>query len=268
MMSPEREDRTALVTASSAGIGLAVAAKLRSQGFHLVVNGRTEDRLAVARSSLAEIQSCGEILSVAGDLLEAGTVDGLIDQVRRIGAPLRATFVNTPTPTIGLPESLTPRDWDDAIRGLVRFPELLISATAKTMAARGGGSLVVNASCSATVPIDARFHLANTLRAVSVAQAKAYARRFIRRNVRINAILTGYVDTALTRGAAADAAHQEVRGVEDVWRSWELAIPLGRFAQTREIAEVAAFLLGPESGYIVGVALPVDGGLSMMHSNF
>ena len=136
------------------------------------------------------------------------------------------------------------------------------------LATFGGGSVVINSSCSATVPVDPAFYLANTLRCVSVAQAKAYARLFARRGVRVNALLTGYVDTALTRRAAQRVADDSKQPAESVWRSWEEGIPIGRLAAADEIAQVAGFLLSSASSYVTGSAIQVDGGLSTAHYNF
>lgn len=265
-------EKAAIVTASTDGIGWEVARLLRHEGYSVVLNGRNSERLRDAvRKLQAEPSDRGEqqwVEGVAADLTEPGACDLLWEVLDSHGTPLRAAFVNTPTPAVGRPESLTEEDWDNAVKGLIRFPDELIRRACQRMASSGGGAVVVNASCTATIPIGADFYLANTLRSVSVAQAKAYARQFVTEGVRVNVLLTGYVDTSLTRGAARQLARESQQDVDDIWKSWESSIPAGRMAQPKEIAQVSAFLFSDASSYIIGTALTVDGGLSMLHYNF
>jgi 3-oxoacyl-[acyl-carrier protein] reductase len=263
------KESVAIVTASTDGIGKAVAVSLLQQGLNVVINSRCQEHVEKTVQELSKIKfDCNHwIEGVVADLSE-GACDDIFAVINKRGAPLKAAFVNTPTPAVGYPESLDEGEWDHAVRSLVRFPDEIIRRAAEEMARTGGGAIVVNASCSATTPIGPEFYLANTLRSVSVAQAKAYARRYIRQGVRINVLLTGYVDTALTRNACQDLAARDQQNAEELWAKWESSIPVGRVAKPDEIARVASFLLSSESSYVVGAALEVDGGISMLHKNF
>lgn len=262
-----------IVTASTRGIGFAVARMLYGSGFNVVMNGRTEPRVAEAVNRLGDAWPSSKasdhwIEGVAADLSDPRCCEHLWEPLSRHPSPLRAVFVNTPTPAIGPPESLTDHQWTHAVGALIRFPDTIVRRACETLAIAGGGSVVVNSSCSATVPVAEQFYLANTLRCVSVAQTKAYARRFAPSRVRVNALLTGYVDSDLTRSAALDVAEQTQRSVDNVWESWERAVPLGRLASPDEIAQVAVFLMGDSTSYITGATIDIDGGLSTMHYNF
>jgi len=262
----------AIVTASTDGIGIAVARRLFAAGHCLLINGRDTARVEAAkaemRPSIGSSDDGRWIDGVTADLAKPGACAAIWEALDRHATPLRAVFVNTPTPALNGPSSLRDEDWSQAVQGLVRFPDEIVRRAAEVMAASGGGAIVVNASCSARAPVDAEFYLANTLRSVSVSQAKAYARRYAPTGVRVNVLLTGYVDTRLTRGFAAALARGTPRSVDDLWKEWEGAIPLQRFAKPDEIARVAAFLLSEEASYITGAALEVDGGLSTHHYNF
>jgi NAD(P)-dependent dehydrogenase (short-subunit alcohol dehydrogenase family) len=85
--------------------------------------------------------------------------------------------------------------------------------------------------------------------------------------VRINVLLTGFTDTALTRSLAGTLSEQTGQNMKDIWSFWESAIPSRRLARPEEIAQVAAFLFSEHSSYINGAAIEVDGGLSMLNSN-
>jgi 3-oxoacyl-[acyl-carrier protein] reductase len=194
--------------------------------------------------------------------------DRLWAVIERRGAPLRAAFINTPTPAFCGPELLKEKDWDEAVRGLIRFPDEAIRRAANSMSHAGGGSIVVNASCFARIPGGSDFYLASILRSVSLSQAKVYAQRHAKQGVRVNVLLTGYVDTKLTRAAASSLARKSQQDVSEVWSSWESTIPMGRFARAEEIAQVAAFLFSDASSYMTGAAVEVDGGLATLHYNF
>ena len=266
------ENSVALVTASTGGIGKAVAQNLMLQGFNLIINGRNRERLEQTvqefRGLARNIKPSIQIQGVAADLIEGNSCDLIFDALASFDGPLKAMFVNTPTPAIGQPESLNEDMWNHAYRAVIRFPDEIMRRAAENMADSGGGAIVVNSSCSATIPISPEFYLANTLRSASVSQAKTYARRYISQGVRINTLLTGYVDTSLVRNLADQFSSQNQQNVENLWSEWEKSIPIGRLAKADEIARVAAFLLSDEASYIVGAALEVDGGISMRHQNF
>lgn len=266
----DRSRGVALVTASSDGIGLATARLLRRQGYSLILSARRHDRLAVAVEELRaeSAPSSTWIDGVTTDLATPSACDSLWRALEYHSDSLKAVFINTPSPAVGLPADLTDADWELSLRAVVRFPDALLRRAAETMASTGGGAIVVNSSCTARIPSESRFYFANTLRSASVAQARAYARQFAKAGVRINTILTGYVDTQLTRGLASRLAVEHARDIGDLWQSWEQGIPAGRLARPEEIAEVACFLLSDAASYIIGAAIEVDGGLAALHLNF
>jgi 3-oxoacyl-[acyl-carrier protein] reductase len=269
MSSNTNIGKAALVTASTDGIGFAVACSLFGAGYSVLLNGRDPARL---REAVEKIRALGGNQSwvdgVSVDLSEAASCRTIVTFLESHETPLRAAFINTPTPSVGLPEALSENDWRYAVQSIVRFPEFALRNCAETMARHGGGAIVVNSSCSATIPIGPQFFLSNTLRSVSLAQAKAYARRYAEQHIRINVLLTGFVDTRLTRSAAENIALAEKRQVAEVWESWEHEIPLGRLARPDEIAKAALFLLSDDASYMTGTALEIDGGLSTLHYNF
>ena len=261
---------TAIVTAASRGIGYAVAMRLVRAGYCVLINGRDEERLELAMTQLRSARVSTEqwIDSMKVDLGEPNAAKQLIRGIEGRKPNLRAAFINTLTPRASAPEELTDTEWSTAVQGLVRFTDEILSLTSKHMAERSGGTIVLNSSCSATIPVSSNFYLANTLRGTSVAQSKAYARQYISRNVRINALLTGYMETDLTRTLAHEIGRKEGVDAQATLGSWAEKIPAGRLASPDEVAEVALFLLSDASSYVVGTAIPVDGGLSMLHQNF
>jgi 3-oxoacyl-[acyl-carrier protein] reductase len=204
---------------------------------------------------------------VISDLTSENVIDSIWEILEKRSGQLKAVFINTPSPAMALPEEVTATQWSYAFQSLVRFPDEMLRRACQTMSLTGGGVVVVNSSCSARIPIDEEFYLSNTLRMVSVAQARAFARRYVNKGVRINVLLTGFTDTALTRSLAGTLSEQTGQNMKDIWSFWESAIPSRRLARPEEIAQVAAFLFSEHSSYINGAAIEVDGGLSMLNSN-
>lgn len=263
--------RSAIVSASTTGIGLAVAQRLARDGYAVVINGRSEERVSRAVSNTQEATKLsstpGPVLGVVGDITCKAVWNHLIDASMQGDFDLRAAFINTPTPPVGGVGKPGEGEWRAALDALVRFPDFALDTLVRSMASRGGGAIVLNCSSAARVPANGELYFANTLRAVSLAQAQAYAREFAQSNVRINVVLTGFVDTAVAQEAASSIASQSARSLDEISRSWRRAIPLGRLAEPSEIAAVVAFLLSDDASYMTGSAVEVDGGLSLLHRN-
>lgn len=261
--------KLALVTASTRGIGFEVAKHLFLEGYSVVINGRSSDHLQQAREKILACR-CGNqtVKTVRADLRAPLACKELVRTVEELDQPLSCAFINTPTPRMGSPRKLSDSDWQEAIQGLLRLTDSSLTLLGAIIGRNGGGAVVLNASCSARAPIESRFYFANTLRATTVSQAKAHARELIKKNVRVNILLTGYVDSDLTRNAALKLAEEQDTSIDTVFHQWGEQIPIGRLATPVEIAQVAMFLLGESSSYIVGCAIEVDGGLAMNHYSF
>ena len=226
-MSPETrtsssERKVALVTGASRGIGAATAERLHHDGWQV----ETAERASGI------------------DLREPGAGAAVVERLDRIdalvcnaGAAIRKGFLET-----------TREDFDHVVDLNLASVFELAQAAARRMVEEGGGSIVLLASM---MSFQGGFDIAAYAASKGgVAQlTKALSNELGGRGVRVNAVAPGYVTTDMT----ADLAD---------WRRREIdaRIPLGRFGEPAEIADVIAFLLSHDARYVTGAVIPVDGG--------
>jgi len=245
--------RTAIVCASSRGLGRACALELARAGCRLVVNGRDPERLARVRD---EISAAGaEVIAVAADLsAEAGRA-ALLE-----AAPRPDILVNNN----GGP---TPRDFreighDGLIAGLeanMIAPIALIQAVVDGMVERRFGRIVNITSGSVKMPI-AGLDLSSGARAGLTGFVAGVARAVAHANVTINNLLPGAFDTDRIAALVENQARQAGQDAAEVRRRREQAIPARRFGDPAEFGAACAFLCSAQAGYITGQSLLIDGG--------
>lgn len=138
---------------------------------------------------------------------------------------------------------ITDREWHTAMDTYFLNVVRITRLTAGHLAENGGGA-IVNISSYASFEPDADFPTSSAMRAALASYTKLFADAFAKRNVRMNNVLPGFVDSYPEDSAIVDR------------------IPMGRYATTEEIAETVLFLVSPGAGYITGQNIRVDGGLT------
>ncbi|OCB47668.1 short-chain dehydrogenase [Mycobacterium vulneris] len=250
-MSPNTtrlQGRTALVTGSTGGLGVAIATALAAQGAFVVVSGRNKER---GDAVVAEIRAAGgQAEFVAADLGAGG------DEVRRLAREATAAaggrldiLVNNaavwgmPQPT----EEVSEAALLESYQANVIAPFLLTGAVVPAMAERGHGAVINVGSITGLIGGD-RSALYSSTKAAVHSLTKSWAVEYGPRGVRVNAVAPGPIATE----RAADVA-DEIGPV--------LArIPSRRMSTPEEVAAAVAFLAGEDAGNIHGVILSVDGG--------
>jgi 3-oxoacyl-[acyl-carrier protein] reductase len=246
--------RTAIVCASSKGLGKGCAAALAEAGCRVIINGRDAETLEVTRAELARLG--GEVIAVAADvgteagrkaLLDAaGTVDILVNNN---GGPPFRDF-----------REISDADMLKGIEANMLTPIALIRAVIDGMAERGFGRIVNITSSSVKAPL-AGLDLSSGARAGLTAFVAGIARTVADKNVTINGILPGSFDTDRIRGSlertmkaeGIDAATAKQRAVS--------RIPARRFGDPDEFGALCAFLCSAQAGYITGQSILIDGGV-------
>ena len=246
--------RTAIVCASSRGLGRACATALAEAGCDLVLNGRDADVLTRTAEDIRE-RTGVRVTAVACDI---GLPEGRKAVLAACPAPDILVNNNGGPP----PKDFRQITHDEMIAGLeanMITPIALVQAVIDGMAERGFGRIIDITSASVRTPLIG-LDLSSGARAGLTAFLAAAARQFADRNVTINHILPGVFDT--DRIASAGARQAAMRGVsEDQLRiEREKAIPAKRYGRPEEFGKLCAFLASAHAGYITGQNVLIDGG--------
>jgi NAD(P)-dependent dehydrogenase (short-subunit alcohol dehydrogenase family) len=243
---------SALITGGGSGIGLAGARHLLLDGASVTLFGRTEDRLAAGAAALAEHVpegSTAEIRTVAGDTGNEDDVERAV-AAAAAGSGLHWAVLSAGTGTVA-PVIATPLpEWDRVLATNLTGTFLAIKHAAPAIAAAGGGAIVAISSIAGplTHPYMATYCVTKAGLETLVRNA---ADELGRAGVRVNAIRPGLVRTELADPLLSD---------EQVLADYLAQMPLGRVGEPDDIGAAIRFLCGPESAWVTGQVLGVDGG--------
>lgn len=245
-------DRVYIVTGASRGLGRACAELLAEEGARMVLCSRDEEQLQGLAKSLGGPERA---LAVAGDLSESGIETCLVAAAIARYGRLDGGLINVGGPPPGELMELDDGDWRMAFETTFLGPLRMARAVAR-LCSREGGSIVLMLSSSVRSPIPG-LALSNGLRPGLAMAGKTMAQELGARNVRVNGVLPGRIDTDRVRELDAAAADPEA-----LRRDYQGRTPLGRYGEPLELARPAVFLLSPAASYVDGTVLSVDGGAS------
>ena len=275
------EGRVAIVTGAgrAGGIGEAIAVHLAREGASVAVVDLCGEREDVPRErfgSWDELQAVAERVTAAGglglavqaDVTDEDSVAAMAEQVRSRFGALHILFNNAAGGSGAGPVDRTPvtrlakRDWDYTIAVSLTSVFLCSRTCAPLIAASGGGAIVNTVSISAHHGVPGLSAYSAAKFAV-IALTRTMAVELAADNIRVNAFSPGMTATPYVRQRfeALAAEQPEFSADEHMARSAARGVPLGRPADPREMAAVAAFLASNDSSYMTGQILEVDGGM-------
>jgi 3-oxoacyl-[acyl-carrier protein] reductase len=252
--------RSAIVCASSRGLGKGCAMSLAKNGVNVVINGRDE---AVTMATAEEVRDMTgvDVIPVIADVSTMGGQKALL-----AACPDADILVNNN----GGPPFRDFRDLsrEDMLEGVTMnfaTPIEMVQAVIDNMIKKRFGRIVNITSVSVKKPV-AGLDLSSGARAGLTAFLAGVARTVAPHNVTINHILPGYIDTDRLRGALVFNSQKNNISMEDAAATLADEVPAKRFGNPEEFGEACAFLCSAQAGYITGHSLTLDGGL--YESNF
>ena len=250
--------KVALVSASSKGLGRAIAEELAAEGANLVVCARGEEALRKTAESIRE-NSGVTVIDVAADVSEQSGMDRVAKTALEKFGKVDILVTNSGGPPSGSFESFTPEVWDAATRLLLTSAVGLARAVLPGMKERRWGRILNVTSIAVKQPIGGLM-LSNSLRAAVTGFARTLANEVAPFNVTVNNIMPGYTRTDRVEHLARANAEKSGGSPEATFSRWEREIPMGRLGEPREFAALAAFLASERASYITGSSIAVDGG--------
>ena len=241
------EKQVALVTGASRGIGKAIALELARQGATVVGTATSEAGAAAITEYLSEFGGKGVVLNVT----DAAACTAVIDAVQKSYGSLSILVNNAGITADQLAMRMKDEEWDSVIATNLSAVGRLARAVLRGMMKAKHGRIINITSVVGSAGNPGQMNYAAAKAGVA-GMSRALAREIGSRNITVNCIAPGFIDTDMTRGLS-----------EEQHASLLTQIPLARLGAPEDIAHAVAFLAGPQAGYITGTTLHVNGGMYM-----
>lgn len=253
-------NKTAVVMAGSAGLGLAVVEALLAEGARVATFGRDPGRLGAQLARLDALHE-GRIFGESLDAANADALDEFLRKVREQWGSIDILVTNAGGPPPKTADALLEEEIDQAYALTLKSAIQAARTVAPWMRQRRFGRIIAMSSVSAAEPV-AGLALSNTMRAGLAAYMKTLATELAPFNVLVNTILTGFFATDRLTGIMADRAKKSQRTVEDERIAAASEIPVKRFGEPAEFGAFVAFLASERASYLTGAAIALDGGFT------
>ena len=236
--------KTAFVTWSTRGIGLAIARALHGAGAQVAIVGRDEERASAVAAELGE-----RTAGVACDVAQAGEVEAAVAAAEKALGPIDILVNNAGLTRDNILLRLSDADWDTVLDANLKGAFHTMRATIKGMMKRRSGRIINIGSIVGLTGNKGQANYAAS-KAGLIGLTKSIAKEYASRNILVNCVAPGFIETDMTDALPAEARATLLE-----------EIALGRLGRPEDVAGTVLFLASDLAGYITGQVLVVDGGM-------
>lgn len=251
------QDKVALVTASSRGLGKAAALQLAREGAHVMMCARGDEVEQVAGEIMDETGA--DVRAMPIDLVNPDQIRKLVDQTLKAFSHIDILVINAGGPPPGNFLDLTPNDWRKAVDLTLMSAVELCYAVVPHMVERGSGCITAIQSVSVKQPID-NLILSNSIRLAVIGLIKSLANELAPQGIRANSINPTWTFTGRVEQLLSDRAERNGTSLEAERERITAAIPMKRMGDVEEFGRMVAWLSSPAASFITGQAVMFDGG--------
>ena len=246
--------KTAIVTGGGTGIGRAISLAYAREGAKVAVLGRRRDHLEEVLKELS--QAGGTAKATVCDITRSDQIQEAVRGAESAFGPVSVLVNNAGALSVSTVESISDEDWDRVLETNLKGPFLMCRAVLPSMRRGGGGTIVNIGSVLGLVAMKDRAAYCASKGGLTLL-TKAMALDHAHDNIRVNCICPAIVETKLVKGLFPDTDDGQKLKQARIG-----TLPLGRFGQPQDVAELAVFLASDESSWLTGTAIPLDGGLT------
>jgi NAD(P)-dependent dehydrogenase (short-subunit alcohol dehydrogenase family) len=243
--------KVAVVTGGNSGIGLATAKRFREEGAKVAISGRDQATLDEAVKTIG-----GEVIAVRADVAKLGDLDRLYKTVAEKFGKIDVLFANAGiakfAPVTDSTEALFDETFDINVKGVYFTIQKALPLL------NDGASIIINSSVASESGLSGGSIYSATKAAVR-SFARTLTAELVGRGIRINVVSPGPIQTPIL---GRNGLSQEA--IDDVARYLVSKVPMNRFGKPEEVADTVLFLASPESSYVTGVDINVDGGMGQV----
>lgn len=243
-------NKVAFITGAAGGIGTAIAERLKSEGFNLALNVRTmRPQLEELVEKLSD-ENC-HVQVVLGDISNSEDCKRMVEEVIKEQGQIDVLVNNAGITRDKLVMQMSEADFEDVIATNLNGAFYLSKYVSRYMMKRRSGRII---NMSSVVGLHGNAGQANyaAAKAGMIGMTKSFAKEFASRNILVNAVAPGFIETPMTDNLT-----------DDVKEKIKAGIPLGTIGEPSDVANLTAFLAGEESRYITGQVISVDGGMNV-----